>query len=913
MKLNIVRLLLISLCTCSYLHGTREITTAQVTPDNTINTQVNQTGKVAEIVGGATRGDNLFHSFQDFSVGTGNEAWFNNANNIANIFSRVTGGNISNIDGSIRANGGANLFLINPAGIIFNENARLDIGGSFLATTAERIKFDDGEFSALETEEPILSINVPIGLGFGSNTGAISVRGESNNVVVEIPSFRVNTDNLPEVLAVKSGNNISLIGGKIDFAGGGLQAPGGRIELGSVAENQEVSLTETELGWVAKFEPVDEFEDINLSQAAYLDTSSQQAGSIKLDGRQIVIDDGSAILANSRFNSPATSNSLEINASELLELAGNFDSDSNSISLIAADVLPNSQGNGIDIELNTNKLAMSEGAQIRAINFSNANNQTGQININAQTVEATGFKPDNGILASLITNSTGVGSDGGNGNDININTEILKIADGARIKADTFSLGKSGNVNINAQNIKFSGVNPFFVDQTTGIVTSLPLNSQKVDDSGNVFINTENLSLEDGAQIVTAEVSFAKTAPAGSISIVAKNIDLIGYSEPNPQIVSSIKTSVGPGSLGDGGNIDIETDTLKILDGARIQGDSGGIGKSGNVNIKAQQLELSGIRSRPGFFVSGITTSAGSRSQSRSGNIEIESDFIKIDNGSQVRAIAIGFSSGGNIMVKAKEIAIGGADRFGFSRISGFYTNSAQAFGGNINLSSDKIRLAGGRISAVANNTGQGGNITLDTANLKLFNQAQITAEAREAGDGGNITIDSETLVAINSIVSANTFSGTGGNVQINTEGLFVFPDDSITASSELGIDGTVAINTPDVNLQKELEQSELELLTTEQAIANSCLARSNRQSSFALGSSSSLPQNPNTNYSDTNFSLTGMSSLPTLKQPWKTQASYQPPNNSLIPAEKMIETADGRIFLVAAPQQVKSLVCQMN
>ena len=143
---------------------------AQVTPDNTVNTQVNQNGNVAEITGGETRGSNLFHSFQDFSVGTGNEVFFNNADRISNIFSRVTGGNISNIDGLIRSNGSASLFLINPAGIIFGQNARLDIGGSFYSSTADSILFEDGEFSATDLENPpILTINAPIGLGFRDN------------------------------------------------------------------------------------------------------------------------------------------------------------------------------------------------------------------------------------------------------------------------------------------------------------------------------------------------------------------------------------------------------------------------------------------------------------------------------------------------------------------------------------------------------------------------------------------------------------------------------------------------------------------------------------------------------------------------------------------------------------------------
>ena len=154
----------LSFCTIGFLYASS--TQAQVTSDGTVDTQVTQDGNVAEITGGETRGGNLFHSFQNFSVVTGNEAFFNNADNISNIFSRVTGGNISNIDGALRANGSANLFLINPAGIIFGENARLDIGGSFYGSSASRVLFEDGEFSAVDNlNEPILTINAPIGLG----------------------------------------------------------------------------------------------------------------------------------------------------------------------------------------------------------------------------------------------------------------------------------------------------------------------------------------------------------------------------------------------------------------------------------------------------------------------------------------------------------------------------------------------------------------------------------------------------------------------------------------------------------------------------------------------------------------------------------------------------------------------------
>ncbi|MEP0798140.1 filamentous hemagglutinin N-terminal domain-containing protein [Trichocoleus sp. DQ-A3] len=127
---------------------------AQIQADGTLGTTVNSStflpcNTSCTIEGGTQAGNNLFHSFGSFSIPNGGIADFLiNNSAIANILARVTGASPSDIQGLIRGGGNANLFLINPNGIIFGPNTQLDIGGSFVATTANAIAFSgDGEFS----------------------------------------------------------------------------------------------------------------------------------------------------------------------------------------------------------------------------------------------------------------------------------------------------------------------------------------------------------------------------------------------------------------------------------------------------------------------------------------------------------------------------------------------------------------------------------------------------------------------------------------------------------------------------------------------------------------------------------------------------------------------------------------------
>lgn len=322
-KLGIVS----SLAICGAITSSENSTFAQIIPDSTLGAESSVVTPIApltnQIEGGAVRGTNLFHSFEQFSVPTNGEARFNNNLTIQNIITRVTGSSASSIDGLIKANGSANLFLINPNGIIFGSNASLNIGGSFIASTANSLKFADGtQFTATVPQTtPLLTVSVPIGLQFGATPESIVNRSQAS------PNEAINSLGLPVGLQVQTGKTLALVGGDVLLEGGNLTAEGGRIELGSVAGNNLVSLKPTEKGLALSYENVHNFQNIQITPRtfngseipSYVDASGEGGGEIQLQGRLIRLTN-SSLMANTTGG--VQPGNLTVTASESIELSG---------------------------------------------------------------------------------------------------------------------------------------------------------------------------------------------------------------------------------------------------------------------------------------------------------------------------------------------------------------------------------------------------------------------------------------------------------------------------------------------------------------------------------------------------------------------------------------------------------------
>jgi len=871
---------------------------AQIVPDTTLpaSSSTTRQGTTRIITGGTRAGSNLFHSFKEFSVPAGSTAYFNNALNIQNIISRVTGLSVSNIDGLIRANGTANLFLLNPNGIIFGPNARLNIGGSFRGSTASSLKFADGtSFNAKNPEStPLLTINGPIGLEFRSNPGSIKVQGTGYNLTLKNPIYTPYLIGISSTgLQVKPGKTLALIGGNVSLNGSVLTAPGGRIEVGSVSNGSLSINSNTSGGWSLGYQGIQNFKDIQLSQQALMNASGVGGGSIQMQGANIKFSDGSLALIQNQGTQ--ASGDITANASESFELTGTSPNGSISSGVVNETV----RGNGGNIEISTKKLLLQAGGAIVTRTYNSG--KGGDLTVNAsESTQLLGASLDSLQIPSNIVTAT-FGS--GNGGNLTFLTKSLNVQGGSEIVSSSYGLGKGGDITMNIlESAQLLGS----LSGTYQFPSSIAVLNVGSSHSGKITLSTGNLLVKDGATVASLTQGINS---GGDITVNAnKFIELAGVTPKD--FASSVLTST-TFSGGDAGSLTVNTPKLVIKGGGGVSTSTLASGKAGNLFINASDsIEVSGIALTPITPVPSSLSSSASVVNERiqklyglpqvpngasgsltintprlsvtdgglvnvrndgpgnAGTVKINANLINLDHqgditastasgeggniflnvanklsldhNSLITATAGGQGTGGNITIDPQQTTLSNA-----SGITVSSTGTGNA--GVLKISSNNLTLNNGGFLSANTNGGEGGNIFLNTQNLQLRRSSLFTAAAGGSGNGGNITINTGTLAALeNSKISADAVKGNGGNIQINAQGLFQSPDSPITASSKLGINGTVRINTLDVSRNLELAVLPVIPVDYTKLIAPGCSANvGSHASKFVVIGSGGLPPSP--------------------------------------------------------------------
>ncbi|MFM2313153.1 MAG: hypothetical protein RLZZ04_2429 [Cyanobacteriota bacterium] len=744
---------------------------AQVTSDDTVNTQVTENGNTAEITGGETRGDNLFHSFQDFSVETGNEAFFNNADSISNIFSRVTGGNVSDIDGAIRANGSANLFLINPAGILFGENASLNVGGSFYGSSASSILFEDGEFSAADLDNPpLLTVNAPIGLGFRDQPGDITVRGDGQGT-------REKTDDLIDTenaLRVDSDKTLALVGGKINLEGATIKTPGGRIELGSLQGNEQIGLTPVNEGFGLDYARVQNFQDIQLSKTANIDASGLVAGDVQVQGKNISLTEASQIEASTLGDSlsqdlPGT---IKINAIDTIKIDGQ-NSSNDLTSAIGSLVYSGAVGDSGNLNITTTNLSLTNGGTVNT-------NTLGQGNAGSTDINATeSIDLNNGSIQSAVAKDAE-----GNGGNLNITTANLSLTNkDGYITAATLGKGNAGSIDINA------------TESITLNNSSLgsDVREDAVGDSGNLNIRTTNLSLTKDSLISANTLGKGN---AGSININATESITLDN--------GVIESAVGEDAEGNGGKLNITTANLSLTTfnnngGGQINADTFGKGNAGSIDINATESVTLNNNTK-----SSISSTVEENAEGNGGEIKITTPNLSVEGGA-IEADTFGQGDAGKLSINTANLSLN------LGEITTITFGKGDAGSIDINAT-ESITLDGilGEISSsVASDAeGNGGNLNIRTANLSLTEDSSINAYTSGQGDAGSIDINATKSITLDDSFISTTSGlsgdeeGNGGNMQISTGDFSISNNASVEAgTSGIGNGGEINIIAKNLSL----------------------------------------------------------------------------------------------------------------
>jgi filamentous hemagglutinin family protein len=918
--------------------------TAQIAPDRTLpnNSSVKINGSVFNITGGTQAGRNLFHSFQQFSVTTGGTASFNNGLDIQNIISRVTGGTVSNIDGVIKTNGTANLFFLNPNGIIFGKNASLNVGGSFVATTANAIQFGNlGTFSASVPNNPALLTVNPTALFYNQIVKNASIQNSSI-----APAGLEPTGLSSSGLRVPDGKSLLLVGGDIQMDDGRLGAYGGHVELGGLASAGSVGLGVDGNNISLNFPTESTKASVSLINGANVNVSAAGGGSITVNANNLNITGRSSLtagIAQGLGFVGAKAGDITLNATGDVKIDGNN-------TYIYNYVQRQGIGNGGNITLSSNSLSLTNGAQLSASTEGQGNagnviiNATKSVTLDGLYTNSNGQFFPSGIfsnVADVYDSPEQRNAIKGHGGNIQITTSQLSLTNDAQLQTGTEAQGDSGSVIINAtKSVSLDGSNNTTIFSSVGDVgDSLEQRNAIKGNGGNIQITTPQLSLTNGAGLVSS--TFAQGNAGNVIINATKSVSLDGS---NTNIFSAVgNVSATPEQRnaikGNGGNIQITTSQLSLTNGAQLQASTLAQGDSGSVIINAtKSVSFDGSNTGILSSIGDVGDSPEQRNaiKGNGGNIQITTSELSLTNGAGLQTSTFAQGNAGTIKVNATEDVI--------NSNGGLFVDSQSTTGtaGDIIVNSPRVTLDNTGILNAQSTSGNGGNINLQSDLLLLRHGALISTNAGTAssgGNGGNITINTPNgfIVSVkneNSDITANAFSGQGGKVTINATNVFniaplsrqdlerlrpqdldpsQLPTNDITAISQRNpnLNGAVQITTPNIDPARSLVTLPTVTENPPKLVSSNCAAFNETAggNNFTITGRGGLPPNPYEPLtSDAIWSDTRLPSTTAHQhQPNKHAAKPQSKPIEIVPATGWVFNGKGEVTLISSVSNATS------
>ena len=849
-------------------------TQAQITPDNTLGNE-NSTvtpdaivrGDLADLIeGGAAREGNLFHSFLEFNVAEGQRVYFANPEGIKSILSRVTGGDLSNIFGVLGVDGAADLFLLNPNGIVFGENATLDIAGSFYATTAAAIELGDEVFSAIEPERSRL-LTVSPSVLFENHLSEASGDIENQGQIFADENLTLAANQLDLQGQIAAGRNLTLLATDevqirdtaaapfIAFAGGDLLVQGNQQvdivalshpDSGLYSYGDMVLRSEERVGGDTHYlsggsfrvedldgnigtlhSPVDPIVralgDVNIgiyqgSSLHILAGGSVSIGTAVITAREganldgdflqetITLSNGTVIEIDGNAQ-PTLDVRAGVNADAIgtppLELLTGFDP---TIDAFSVDSVANQTPTSADITIGDVAVQIDNGLVLLTNQYEANDSLTGgNIVINGNG------NFGNGINALNLSGQGGtVFIDGRNNIEV-INSAIVTIA-----------LGEVGDIQLLAgETVRFDGTDG---SRITGAFAGVAPDGEGI--GGEVLIQSANLEVLNGAQINSGVIG--RGAGGNVILDIADTARFVGF-DPSDGSSSGAVSRIDSDGEGRGGDVVIRANTLEVLEGAQLSTSIFGEGEAGDVI-----LEIANIASFVGFnpsdgSASGAFSQIDSDGEGRSGDVVIRANTLEVLEGAQLSAATLGKGEAGNVILEIADTArFQGSDPINgiSSGVFSIIDSDGEGRGGDIEIHANTLEvLEGAQLSAGILGEGEAGNVILEITNTARFagsnpsdgSPSGVFNQIGRNGDGrgGDIEIHANTLEVLEGAQLSAGILGEGeaGNVILEITNTARFAGSNPSDGSPSGVFNQIGRNGDGRGGDIEIHANTLEVL----------------------------------------------------------------------------------------------------